>query len=189
MNKSEKEDVVEVGSSKDDEENSSEDEETSGDGKESPKDLIDEEEQSKPEKVDKEEEKSGSLKGEKKGEGNDSGSEDDGEEKSEDKSGDAIAKKDKGKGNDEEGKDEMNKKAQQQIKFMSMVARTLVGDEKENYGHVNRHIFSREFIQTMATNPFTWSIENHEYEILPKHLGYTIGDCDFIFSPTLFNYH
>ncbi|XP_028755568.1 uncharacterized protein LOC114714944 [Neltuma alba] len=74
-------------------------------------------------------------------------------------------------------------------KFMSMVARTLVGDEKENHDCVNRHIFSPELMQTMAANPLRWSLEKHEHEILPEYIGYNIGDCDFIFGPTLFNYH
>ncbi|XP_028780789.1 uncharacterized protein LOC114737057 [Neltuma alba] len=74
-------------------------------------------------------------------------------------------------------------------RFMSMVARTLVGDEKENHSRVSRHIFTPELMQTMAANPLRWSMEKHEHEILPEHIGYNIGDCDFIFGPTLFNYH
>ncbi|KAI9081701.1 hypothetical protein K1719_036355 [Acacia pycnantha] len=70
-------------------------------------------------------------------------------------------------------------------KFMSMVAKTLVGDELKTSGHVRRHIFSSELMQKMAKNPQKWSLEAHEKELLPEHIGYNIGDCDFIVGPTL----
>ncbi|KAI9083265.1 hypothetical protein K1719_034797 [Acacia pycnantha] len=37
----------------------------------------------------------------------------------------------------------------------------------------------------MLANPEKWSWEEHEVEILTKHIGYNIGDCDFMFGPTL----
>ncbi|KAI9083318.1 hypothetical protein K1719_034684 [Acacia pycnantha] len=70
-------------------------------------------------------------------------------------------------------------------RFMSMVAKTLVGDELKKSGHVRRHIFSSELMQKMANNPHKWSLEAHEKELLPEHIGYNIGDCDFIVGPTL----
>lgn len=72
---------------------------------------------------------------------------------------------------------------------MTMVARTLVGEQKEKDGRVRRHIFSAEFMQKMSSNPMKWSWEDHQREILPQHIGYNLGDCDFIFGPTLFNNH
>ncbi|KAI9114711.1 hypothetical protein K1719_014409 [Acacia pycnantha] len=70
-------------------------------------------------------------------------------------------------------------------RFMSMVAKTLVRDELKKSGHVRRHIFSSELMQKMANNPSRWSLEAHEKELLPEHIGYNIGDCDFIVGPTL----
>ncbi|KAI9104390.1 hypothetical protein K1719_022962 [Acacia pycnantha] len=70
-------------------------------------------------------------------------------------------------------------------RFMSMVAKTLVGDELKKSGHVRRHIFSSELMQKMANNLHKWSLEAHEKELLPEHIGYNIGDCNFIVGPTL----
>ncbi|KAK4281527.1 hypothetical protein QN277_013007 [Acacia crassicarpa] len=70
-------------------------------------------------------------------------------------------------------------------RIMSMVAKTLVGDELQRAGHVKRHIFSAELMEKMSDNPQRWSWEAHEKEILPEHIGYNIGECDFIFGPTL----
>ncbi|XP_028784898.1 sentrin-specific protease 2-like [Neltuma alba] len=74
-------------------------------------------------------------------------------------------------------------------RFMTMVAKTFVGDQKEKDGRVNRHIFSADFMQKMVANPLRWKWEDHEKEILPEYIGYNIGDCDFIFGPTLFEDH
>ncbi|XP_028763103.1 uncharacterized protein LOC114721456 [Neltuma alba] len=74
-------------------------------------------------------------------------------------------------------------------RFMTMVARTFVGDQKDKEGRVNRHIFSADFMQKMVANPLRWKWEDHEREILPKYIGYNIGDCDFLFGPTLFENH
>ncbi|XP_028791761.1 uncharacterized protein LOC114747576 [Neltuma alba] len=74
-------------------------------------------------------------------------------------------------------------------RFMTMVAKTFVGDQKDKEGRVNRHIFSADFMQKMVANPLRWKWEDHEREILPKYIGYNIGDCDFLFGPTLFEDH
>ncbi|KAI9078223.1 hypothetical protein K1719_039837 [Acacia pycnantha] len=73
--------------------------------------------------------------------------------------------------------------------FMSMVGKTLVEDELKKSGQVRRHIFSSELMQKMSNNPQKWSLEAHEKEILPEHIGYNIGDCDFIVGPTLHLIH
>ena len=71
---------------------------------------------------------------------------------------------------------------------MSMVAKTLVGDQKKN-GQVKRHIFSADFMTKMSHQPIRWSVQQNEREVLPKHVGYNIGECDFIFGPTVFDHH
>lgn len=72
---------------------------------------------------------------------------------------------------------------------MSMVTKTLVGDEKEKNSQVRRHIFSADFMTKMRNKVIGWSLKDNEREILPKHLGYNIGDCDFVFGPTVFDGH
>ena len=69
--------------------------------------------------------------------------------------------------------------------MMSMVAKTLVGDELERAGHVKRHIFSAELMEKMSENPQRWSWEAHKKEILPEHIGYNISECDFLISVSL----
>ncbi|KAI9113678.1 hypothetical protein K1719_014929 [Acacia pycnantha] len=34
-----------------------------------------------------------------------------------------------------------------------------------------------------------WTVESNVAEILPEHVGYNIGDCHFLFGPTLFLNH
>ncbi|KAI9126368.1 hypothetical protein K1719_002789 [Acacia pycnantha] len=71
-------------------------------------------------------------------------------------------------------------------KLMSMVAKTLVPDQLENGGVVQRHIFTASFMEKMINPKLKWTVEANVGEILPENVGYNIGDCDFIFGPTLF---
>ncbi|KAI9071107.1 hypothetical protein K1719_046933 [Acacia pycnantha] len=41
----------------------------------------------------------------------------------------------------------------------------------------------------MINPKLKWTIEANVGEILPENVGYNIGDCDFIFGPTLFINH
>lgn len=66
-----------------------------------------------------------------------------------------------------------------------MVAKTLVADQLENEGKVTRHIFTAHFMDKIIRSPLTWSLEANEAEILPERIGYNIGDCRFIFGPSL----
>ncbi|KAI9119594.1 hypothetical protein K1719_009470 [Acacia pycnantha] len=74
-------------------------------------------------------------------------------------------------------------------KLMSMVAKTLVADQLENGGVVQRHIFTASFMEKMINPKLKWTVEANVGEILPENVGYNIGDCDFIFGPTLFINH
>ncbi|KAI9073899.1 hypothetical protein K1719_044132 [Acacia pycnantha] len=73
--------------------------------------------------------------------------------------------------------------------LMSMVAKTLVADQLENGGVVQRHIFTADFMEKMINSKRKWTVEANVAEILPEHVGYNIGDCHFIFGPTLFLNH
>ncbi|KAI9116538.1 hypothetical protein K1719_012705 [Acacia pycnantha] len=75
------------------------------------------------------------------------------------------------------------------MKLMSMVAKTLVADQLENGGVVQRHIFTTSFMEKMINPKLKWTVEANVGEILPENVGYNIGDCDFIFGPTLFINH
>ncbi|KAI9126555.1 hypothetical protein K1719_002151 [Acacia pycnantha] len=75
------------------------------------------------------------------------------------------------------------------MKLMSMVAKTLVADQLENGGVVQRHIFTADFMEKMINPNRKWTVEANVAEILPEHVGYNIGDCHFIFGPTLFVNH
>ena len=70
-----------------------------------------------------------------------------------------------------------------------MVAKTLVGEQKNSSDRMTRHIFSTEMMQKMVADPLKWSLEDNEKEILPEYIGYNIGDCELIFGPTLFHDH
>ncbi|KAI9110896.1 hypothetical protein K1719_018016 [Acacia pycnantha] len=74
-------------------------------------------------------------------------------------------------------------------KLMTIVAKTLVADELENGGVVKRHIFTASFMEKMINPKLDWTVEANVGEILPENVGYNIGDCDFIFGPTLFINH
>ncbi|KAI9082741.1 hypothetical protein K1719_035315 [Acacia pycnantha] len=68
---------------------------------------------------------------------------------------------------------------------MTMIAKTLVADQLDNGGTVTRHIFSPHFMEKMIEDPMTWPLEANKAEILPDRIGYNIGDCRFIFGPSL----
>ncbi|KAI9118109.1 hypothetical protein K1719_010441 [Acacia pycnantha] len=55
----------------------------------------------------------------------------------------------------------------------------------DNGGTVTRHIFSPHFMEKIIENPMNWSLEANKAEILPDRIGYNIGDCRFIFGPSL----
>ncbi|KAI9117061.1 hypothetical protein K1719_012060 [Acacia pycnantha] len=74
-------------------------------------------------------------------------------------------------------------------KLMTMVAKTLVADQLENGGVVQRHIFTASFMEKMINSKLKWTVEANVGEILPEKVGYNIADCDFIFGPTLFINH
>ncbi|KAI9091581.1 hypothetical protein K1719_028024 [Acacia pycnantha] len=74
-------------------------------------------------------------------------------------------------------------------KLMTMVAKTLVADQLENGGVVQRHIFTASFMEKMINSKLKWTVEANVGEILPENGGYNIADCDFIFGPTLFINH
>ncbi|KAI9081247.1 hypothetical protein K1719_036747 [Acacia pycnantha] len=68
---------------------------------------------------------------------------------------------------------------------MTMIAKTLVADQLDNGGTVTRHIFSPHFMEKMIEDPMNWPLEANKAEILPDRIGYNIGDCRFIFGPSL----
>ncbi|KAI9125601.1 hypothetical protein K1719_003019 [Acacia pycnantha] len=70
-------------------------------------------------------------------------------------------------------------------RIMTMVAKTLVVNQLEDGGTITRHIFNVDFMHKMVQSPRIWSLEANETEILPDHIGYNIGDCDFIFGHCL----
>ncbi|KAI9114660.1 hypothetical protein K1719_014358 [Acacia pycnantha] len=70
-------------------------------------------------------------------------------------------------------------------KLMTMVAKTLVADQLENGGVVHRHIFTADFMSKMISAERKWTVQSNVAEILPEHVGYNIGDCHFLFGPTL----
>ncbi|KAI9083268.1 hypothetical protein K1719_034800 [Acacia pycnantha] len=72
---------------------------------------------------------------------------------------------------------------------MSTVAKTLVADQLENRGTVTRHIFNAHFMHKIISSPQTWSLQANEAKILPERIGYNIGDCHFMFGPSLMWYH
>ncbi|KAI9126409.1 hypothetical protein K1719_002830 [Acacia pycnantha] len=74
-------------------------------------------------------------------------------------------------------------------RLITMVAKTLVADQLEHGGVVHRHIFTADFMAKMISAERKWTVESNVAEILPKHVGYNIGDCHFIFGPTLFLNH
>ncbi|XP_054785926.1 uncharacterized protein LOC129292389 [Prosopis cineraria] len=41
----------------------------------------------------------------------------------------------------------------------------------------------------MTKNPSRWNIDENAKHIIPEHLGYNLGDCDFIFGPTVVGNH
>ena len=75
------------------------------------------------------------------------------------------------------------------MQLISMVAKTLVGEQKNSSDRMTRHIFSTEMMQKMVADPLKWSLEDNEKEILPEYIGYNIGDCELIFGPTLLHDH
>ncbi|KAI9081350.1 hypothetical protein K1719_036691 [Acacia pycnantha] len=68
---------------------------------------------------------------------------------------------------------------------MTMIAKTLVADQLDNGGTVTRYIFSPHFMEKMIEDPMNWPLEANKAEILPDRIGYNIGDCRFIFGPSL----
>ncbi|KAI9095695.1 hypothetical protein K1719_026255 [Acacia pycnantha] len=71
------------------------------------------------------------------------------------------------------------------IRVMTMIAKTLVADQLDNGGTVTQHIFSPHFMEKMIEDPMNWPLEANKAEILPDRIGYNIGDCHFIFGPSL----
>ncbi|KAI9121620.1 hypothetical protein K1719_008653 [Acacia pycnantha] len=83
----------------------------------------------------------------------------------------------------------LNPRAWINNKLMTMVAKTLVADQLENGGVVHRHIFTADFMDKMISAERKWTVQSNVAEILPEHVGYNIGDCHFLFGPTLFLNH